>query len=66
MLESLQRPERPFNCKKSWKHLEGGSLSDGDDAVFEPSPDRARRAGRRGLRKRTVSGCGSLPSPSDL
>ncbi|XP_022095890.1 uncharacterized protein LOC110982057 [Acanthaster planci] len=65
MLESLQRPERPFNCKKSWKQPDGSSLSDGDDVVFEPNPDKPRRGSRRKIRERTVSGCGSLPNSLD-
>ncbi|XP_071806449.1 uncharacterized protein [Asterias amurensis] len=66
MLESLQRPERPFNCKKTWKQIDGSSLSDGDDVVFKPSPDKPKRASRRKSRKRTVSGCGSLSSSADF
>ncbi len=65
MLESLQRPERPFNCKKPWRHGDSTCYSDGDDAVFEPEPEKPKRPSRRKSRKRTLSGCG-MSLPADL
>ena len=65
MLESLQRPERPFNCKKPWRHGDSTCYSDGDDAVFEPEPEKPKRPSRRKARKRTLSGCG-MSLPADL
>lgn len=62
MLESLQRPERPFNCKKPWRHSgeSAGNYSDGEE-VFEPEPEKTKRPARRRSRKRTLSGGVALP-----
>ncbi|XP_063960051.1 HMG box transcription factor BBX-like [Lytechinus pictus] len=54
MLESLQRPERPFNCKKAWRHTNEGmsGFSDAEDEVFQPEDGKKARRPR----KRTNSG----------
>ncbi|XP_030850412.1 HMG box transcription factor BBX-like [Strongylocentrotus purpuratus] len=54
MLESLQRPERPFNCKKAWRHSNEGmsGFSDAEDEVFQPEDGKKTRRPR----KRTNSG----------
>ncbi|XP_072166283.1 uncharacterized protein [Diadema setosum] len=68
MLESLQRPERPFNCKKVWRHSNEGmsGFSDAEDEVFEPDDDRPKKSSKKWRsRKRTSSGSSVTASDFD-
>ncbi|XP_071957778.1 uncharacterized protein [Antedon mediterranea] len=57
MLETLQRQERPFNCKKTWRH-ENTTFTDEEDMIFEQEIEKWQKTGKK-RRRRTISGCGS-------
>ncbi|XP_033106165.1 HMG box transcription factor BBX-like [Anneissia japonica] len=58
MLETLQRQERPFNCKKTWRH-ENTTFTDEEDMIFEQEVEKWKKTSRKRPRRRTVSGSGS-------
>ncbi|XP_006821430.1 uncharacterized protein LOC100313559 [Saccoglossus kowalevskii] len=54
MLHDLQRPERPFNCKRPWK-ADFTSYSDEDDPTVDLESKAAKRRRAAAARRRRVS-----------